>query len=244
MEASWPTGLNRAISEVIFIVNPVDYFTKLMPATTQMVNGTWVKDIFPFPTRVIQSVHMPQGEAIIGLANRYFFGLGTGEGGRIEYSDHYHFLEDERMYITKLYGDGKPLDNVSFKRVDISALHPAHPVVRVADYIDARIEEMVLKTEKNATINLNFNKNIHAYTAEIEDVAAHGDNDTATLTITPVDDTATIVVKNGSSVVTPSGGVYSLSLTDGVNIITITCTVGTVSEAYVLVIEYTEIPQA
>ena len=57
------------------------------------------------------------------------------------------------MYITKLYGDGKPLDNVSFKRVDISALHPAHPVVRVADYIDARIEEMVLKTEKNATIN-------------------------------------------------------------------------------------------
>jgi len=238
-----PTGLNRAISEVIFIVNPVDYFTKLMPATTQMVNGTWVKDIFPFPTRVIQSVHMPQGEAIIGLANRYFFGLGTGEGGRIEYSDHYHFLEDERMYITKLYGDGKPLDNVSFKRVDISALHPAHPVVRVADYIDARIEEMVLKTEKNATINLNFNKNIHAYTAEIEDVAAHGDNDTATLTITPVDDTATIVVKNDSSVVTPSDGVYSLSLTDGANIITITCTVGTVSEAYVLVIEYTEIPQ-
>ncbi len=239
-----PTGLNRAISEVIFIVNPVDYFTKLMPATTQMVNGTWVKDIFPFPTRVIQSVHMPQGEAIIGLANRYFFGLGAGEGGRIEFSDHYHFLEDERMYITKLYGDGKPLDNVSFKRVDISALHPAHPVVRVADYIDARIEAMVQKTEKNATINLNFNKNIHAYTAEIEDVAAHGDNDTAALTITPVDDTATIVVKNGSSVVTPSDGVYSLSLTDGVNIITITCTVGTVSEAYVLVIEYTEIPQA
>ena len=80
-------GSTEQYPEVIFIVNPVDYFTKLMPATTQMVNGTWVKDIFPFPTRVIQSVHMPQGEAIIGLANRYFFGLGAGEGGRIEYSE-------------------------------------------------------------------------------------------------------------------------------------------------------------
>ena len=36
-----PNGLNRNVNRVLFIVNPVDYFTKLMPATTVMVNGVW-----------------------------------------------------------------------------------------------------------------------------------------------------------------------------------------------------------
>ena len=53
-----PNGLNRKISEVIFIVNPLDYFTKIMPATSfRRPDGTYAYDIFPFPTRVIQSVY-------------------------------------------------------------------------------------------------------------------------------------------------------------------------------------------
>lgn len=119
-----PNGLYRNISEVILIVNPVDYFKKLIPAVTvRAADGTYVER-FPFPTRVIQSVHVPLNEAIIGLGKRYFMGLGTGKGGKIEYSDHYRFLEDERVYLTKLYGNGRPLDSTSFKLLDITDLKP------------------------------------------------------------------------------------------------------------------------
>lgn len=126
-----PNGLNRAVSEVLFIVNPVTYFQKVMPAVTyQNADGTFVQR-WPFPTKVIQSVHVPADKAIIGLGKRYFFGLGTGKGGRIEFSDHYHFLEDERIYLTKLYGNGKPLDSTSFKVLDIENLVPVIPKVQI-----------------------------------------------------------------------------------------------------------------
>jgi hypothetical protein len=60
--------------------------------------------------------------------------------------------------------------------------------------------------------------------------------------VTAKDPNATIVVKNGSTTVSESAGAYSLTLVAGVNVITITSTVGaTEQEAYVLVITYTPI---
>lgn len=129
-----PNGLNRKITEVLLIVNPIDYFTKIMPATAvRKLDGTYIYDIFPFPTRVVQSAYVPQDEAVLGLGKRYFMGLGTSKGGRIEYSDEYRFLEDERVYLTKLYGNGKPLDSNSFKRLDITGLKPLIPTVKTID---------------------------------------------------------------------------------------------------------------
>lgn len=120
-----PTGLQRVITEVVLAVSPADYFTKIFPATAfRLPNGEWNNDVFPFPTRLVQSAYVPEGEAIIGLGKRYFMGLGTSRGGKVEYSDDYRFLEDERMYLTKLYGNGKPLDSTSFLRLDISGLKP------------------------------------------------------------------------------------------------------------------------
>ena len=52
-------------------------------------------------------------------------GIGTAKSGKIEYSDQYHFLEDERVYLTKLYGHGEPLDNNAFLVLDITNLKPA-----------------------------------------------------------------------------------------------------------------------
>lgn len=234
-------GLNRVITEVLLIVNPVDYLTKIFPATTyQTPQGGFVKDIFPFPTKVVQSAYITQGKAVLGIAKRYLAVLGTGKDGRIEYSDEYKFLEDERYYLIKLYGTGRPLDNTSFLYLDISGVKPVAPIVRVADYVDARLSAISLKNEKNQAVNIGvFNENVHAYYATIADVEQAGDNDTASLTVTAKDPNATIVVKNGSTTVLPSNGAYSLNLTAGANVITITSTVGaTEQEAYVLVITY------
>lgn len=118
-------GNARTVNGVIMIVNPQDYLLRVVPATTvKDANGQYVNNVFAFPTTVIQSTEVPAGKAIFGLANRYFMGVGTAKSGKIEFSDDYHFLEDERVYLVKLYGYGMPLDNTAFVYADISGLVP------------------------------------------------------------------------------------------------------------------------
>lgn len=130
--AKTPNGHYRTVENVLMIVNPDDYLTKIMPATTvRSADGTYAGNVFPFPTTVIQSVQVPKNRAIIGLGDRYFMGIGTAKSGKIEYSDEYHFLEDERVYLVKLYGHGEPLDNTAFVYADITNLKPTVQEVKV-----------------------------------------------------------------------------------------------------------------
>lgn len=129
-------GNARVVNGVIMIVNPQDYLSKVFPATTvRTADGTYKNDVLAFPTTVIQSTEVPAGFAIFGLAKRYFMGIGTAKSGKIEYSDEYKFLEDERTYLVKLYGNGMPLDNTSFVYADISALVPTIQSVTVVGVV-------------------------------------------------------------------------------------------------------------
>lgn len=137
--AKTPKGKPRKVDGVILIVNPGDYFTKIMPATTIMTpQGTYVNNVLPYPTTVIQSTQVPAGKAVIGMGKRYFMGIGTAKSGKIEYSDEYHFLEDERVYLVKLYGHGEPKDNNAFLVLDISELEPM--ILKVKTVTDAAEE--------------------------------------------------------------------------------------------------------
>ena len=236
-----PNNLNRVVTEVLFIINPVDYFTKLMPAIMyQMPDGTWVSRV-PFPTKVIQSVHVPANEAIIGLGKRYFFGLGTGKGGKIEYSDHYHFLEDERVYLTKLYGNGKPLDAMSFKLLNISGLVPVDPRVYVTNWpstlnvdvvddplsvigiADARLANLTIGA---LTLSPTFNKSHMIYTAATT-------NATNTITAVAMNGEATISILNGE---TPVVNGAAATWAEGANTVTINVTIGTETETYTITV--------
>lgn len=116
----------RKVEKVIMVVNPVDYWQRVMPATTiQRPDGTFANDVLPYPTTIIQSEEMEQGKAVVGIAGQYFMGIGTGKDGVIEYDDSYHFLQRERVYAAHLYGNGKPKDNKAFLVLDISGLQPA-----------------------------------------------------------------------------------------------------------------------
>lgn len=122
------TGKPRPISRVVLIVNPADYFTKIMPATTVLTpTGTYVSNVLPFPTDVIQSVGVPSGKAVLGIAKKYFMGIGTGTGGKLEYSDDFKFLDDLRTYKIKFFGNGRPYDINAFAYLDISNLVPINP---------------------------------------------------------------------------------------------------------------------
>lgn len=131
--ATGPNNRSRVVPKILVVVNPKEYFEKIMPATTYLTpNGTYVNNVLPYPADIIQDVNVPDGRAIFGLASRYFMGVGKGgQGGNITYSDEFRFLDDQRVYKTKLYGNGKPLDNNAFVVADISALTPINLTVNV-----------------------------------------------------------------------------------------------------------------
>lgn len=131
-------GKYRAIRDVILIVNPVDYMTKVFPATTVMTgSGTYVNNVLPYPMTVIQSAAVASGKAVLGLGYKYFMGLGmSSRAGRIEYSDEFKWLEDERVYKIKLYANGMPMDNNAFQYLDISGLKQLTIAVSVEGQID------------------------------------------------------------------------------------------------------------
>ena len=123
-------GRTRKINSVILVINPVDYFKIVFPAVTGITPSlNYVGNIFPFPTTVIQSTFVDSGEAVIGLADDYFMGLGSSKAGTIESSDSARFFEDQRAYKTKLYGNGRPKQKSSFRLLDISGLKRVLPVV-------------------------------------------------------------------------------------------------------------------
>ncbi len=111
----------RTVASVLMIVNPVDYWEKIFAATTMLTNtGTYVYGVLPIPAEIIQSVAVPSGKMIAGMAKDYFMGVGSTQ--KIDYSDQYKFLEDERTYMAKQYANGKPQDNESFLLFDITGL--------------------------------------------------------------------------------------------------------------------------
>ena len=137
-----PNGKIRNVQDVLFIVNPVDDLRKVMPATTlQGPDGTYHKDIMPYPMTKIPSPAVPAGKALIGLGKRYFAAVGTSKQGKIEYSDHYRFLEDERVYLIKAYANGEPKDNSSFLLLDIENLQPAVWLVQQVAAAAAAIDD-------------------------------------------------------------------------------------------------------
>lgn len=113
----------RNVTQVLLVVNPLDYWEKLFGATTVLnANGTYAHGVLPIPGKIVTSVAVPKGKMVAGVARNYFMAIGSGQ--KIEYSDHYKFLEDERTYLTKQYANGKPKDNDSFLLFDISNLNP------------------------------------------------------------------------------------------------------------------------
>lgn len=108
-------GRPRKVGAVIMIVNPVDYFRKVMPATTVLrPDGTYANDVLPYPTKIIQSEEVPEGKTVVGIAEKYFMGAGTSKDGVIDYDDSYKFLQRERVYAAFFYGNGRPSDNNAF----------------------------------------------------------------------------------------------------------------------------------
>ena len=232
-----PNGKARNVRDVILVVNPVDYFQRIMPATTMMTpNGTYVNDVLPYPMSVIQSPAVEQGQAIIGLGYKYFAAIGSARDGRIEYSDHYHFLEDERVYLIKGYANGFPMDNNAFFVLDITGIRPAVWKVEqvtapaasdVDDLADLRIGGLTLSPAFSAGT-------LTGYTATTT-------NASNTVTAIPADANATIEITNkgpSDEEATPVVNGRAVTWKTGANTLTVKVTAenGTAAQSYVVTV--------
>ena len=138
------SGKTRTFDKVQLLVNPVDYLTKIMPATTVLnTNGSYVNDLFPFPTEVIKTSALSENEAVLCLLPEYFLGIGASKEGVIEYSDDFKFLEDVRTYKTKMFAHGRATDDTVAIKLDITNIDPAYITVQVAGDITTTVDGTV-----------------------------------------------------------------------------------------------------
>lgn len=136
--ATTEAGKKRKFNKVALVVNQTDYLTKIMPATTVLnTSGTYVNNLFPFPTDVYVSNAIDDGKAVLFLPDEYFLGMGGEKNGVIEYSDEYKFLEDQRVFKVKQYGAGRAYDNTSALYLDISELEAAYITVKNTEVVSA-----------------------------------------------------------------------------------------------------------
>lgn len=225
-----PNGKDRNPDDLILLVNPQDFYEKVMPATTiRTPDGTYRNNVLPYPATIIPVSALPRGQAVFGVGRLYFAAVGMNKGGRLEYDDSYRFLEDERVYLIKLYANGFPVDNNAFLNLDISDLRPLHykveTVTSPTPSADANLASLKLG---NLTLTPAFSATTASYTAT---------TDTASnvITATPANAGATVQVKVGSKIIENG---KSATWTEGSNTVTINVTAedGTTTKAYTVTV--------
>ena len=123
-------GDYRNFQEVILVVNPKDAVSKVR-AWQNAVTHAGIIDLISltFPTKVVPSAMITEGTAVVGIAKNYFIGINGGASGIVEFSDEAQFLNDARVYTTRVYANGRPVDNTSFEVLTISGVTaPTLPV--------------------------------------------------------------------------------------------------------------------
>lgn len=130
-------GDYRTFPEVLLVVNPKDFIKKVRKAQNA-VTPAGVIDMISntFPTKVVTSAMMDEGKAVVGIAKNYFAAINGGNSGIIEFDDSVQFLQDNRVYTTRVYGNGRPVDNTSFAYLDISSVKAPALRVKVVDTVE------------------------------------------------------------------------------------------------------------
>ena len=132
--------VKQSVGGLTLVCNLVDYLTKVMPATTVLnVEGRYVNDLFPVPTRVVTAEVIKEGEALLILPEEYDLLLAGNRG--IEFSDEVKFFEDKRAAKMVTYAFGKAYDNTAALLLDISGLEPGYVNVKVKGTVKTKEQE-------------------------------------------------------------------------------------------------------
>lgn len=229
MLATDDNGKERPVEDVILVCNSVDYLRKIKPAITiQTPDGAFRQNL-AYPMTVIPvSRGLAQGEAVLGLAKRYAGMLGGPKKGAISYSDEFRWLQDQRVYKIKLFGNGFPMDNNAFLLLDVSGLLPARYLVQTSENTpssDATLADLAIGT---LALDSAFDPTDTSYTASTT-------NATNVLRAVPAQADAVIECKLGTTVV-PNGS--ALTWAAGSNTVTVKVTApdGSTTKTYTVTV--------
>lgn len=147
---------DRKADNLILIVNPADYYGKVLPAMTYLGADGIYHELNPFGLRIIPSKYMTANYAVIGLAKRYLALAVIAKDGRIEYSDEFKFLDDVRTYTIRTYGNGMPKDNDAFIRLNITNLAPIVPTMAIDGTVDVDVQNETIDVDvTNTTLDVD-----------------------------------------------------------------------------------------
>ena len=213
----------KVLKSLILLVNPVDYFRRVLPATRMLTPDGIYASVLPVDAEIIQSAAVPEGKAVYGMATKYFLGVGMAKNGKIEYSDEYRFLEDERVYLIKLYAHGFALDNNAFQVLDIKDLQPLRFKV-VSETEKTKTDDATLADLKVGALKLS-----PTFAAGTTEYTATTQNASNTITAVPASSTAEIEITVGDVKVT-NGAAANWS--EGSNTVTVKVTDGAQTKSY------------
>lgn len=216
-------GQARTVTSLILLVNPVDYFRRVLPATRMLTPDGIYASVLPVDAEIIQSAAVPEGKAVYGMATKYFLGVGMAKNGKIEYSDEYRFLEDERVYLIKLYAHGFALDNNAFQVLDIKDLQPLRFKV-VSETEKTKTDDATLADLKIGALKLS-----PTFAAGTTEYTATTQNASNTITAVPASSTAEIEITVGDVKVT-NGAAANWS--EASNTVTVKVTDGAQTKSY------------
>lgn len=223
-----PKGQSRSVGNFILVVNPQDYYEKIMPATTMLrTDGTYRTDVLPIQADIIQSSALSRGDAIFGMADRYFAAAGTDTDGKILFSDDYKFLEDQRMYLIKAYANGLPKDNDSFLFLNISGLRPLVLTVQ-QETAPTASTDATLSSIDGLTLSPTFAAATTTYTAATS-------NESDVVTAYPADINSTVQLTLGAKIIENGSAV---KWTDGTNTLKVNVVAedGTTKKTYTITV--------
>lgn len=128
-------GTYRIVRNMVMAVNPIDYYSKVLPAIRVMnAEGRWV-EFLPFPVEIVPCTAVTQDSAVFFLDRSYTMLIGLGRDGKLERSDDYKFYDDLICYKAKFVANGLPRDNNCSVVADISTLEPAFFTVHVPELV-------------------------------------------------------------------------------------------------------------
>lgn len=221
-----PNGQYRPVRDLIMVVNYSDYYSKVLPAIQRQAPGGGYINNLPFAIEIIPSAAVPLNRAVFGIAYQYICGGGIGQNGRILYSDDYHFLEDERVYLIKGYALGFARDNNCFFVLDISDLLPAVYQVENVTLTDTPNAELSDLKVSGHALNETFVGSTTTYTVTTTDASN-------TVTAIPAKLSADIEITFDDEEVANGS---ALTWASGANTVTIKVTDGSATKTYTLTV--------
>jgi hypothetical protein len=222
-------GHEREIRDLILVCNNIDYYTKILPATQILTPDGSYRSTLPYPMRIIPvSRGLAQGDAVFGLGYRYFAAAGMDPNGNIEYSDHYRFLQDQRVYIIKAFANAFPLDGNAFLLLDVSGLKQARYVVQTSENTPASVANLASLKVGALTLSPTFDPSTTSYTASTT-------NASNIVKALPAEADAEIEVKVGSTVY-PNGTPVQWAAGSNTLTVKVTAADGTTTKTYTVTV--------